>query len=243
MRRIVVAVLLVAVTSVVAASIAQRHRGAPQYTPPKAASTAEASPKALPDAVVPAMPKNEANSGGYFQNDRLKARIVPDSPIEVHAGKSGRVFVEGIWMLESKDHDRVNTAAAALAQLPRLASIRCQVDFYNVAGGKKCEEIQVLLGPTQELVSVGPIDHYEYDVKSWDEVVLIGVGRGPFECQSKVLTIVFASGAVSVSDTPTGAKGCEQFTQTKSYRLARGKYYVDTTPNNDADKMDRSPSK
>ena len=101
----------------------------------------------------------------------------------------------------------------------------------------------MLLGPTPELVSVGPIDDYEYDVQSWDGTRLIAVGRGPWGCQSKVLTITFASGAVSVSDIPTRVRGCEQVTQTNSYRLVRGKHYVDTTPNNDADKMDKPDNK
>ena len=55
-------------------------------------------------------------------------------------------------------------------------------------------------------------------------------------CHRHVLSMSFASGAVSTSDIPTHDKGCETFKQTDSYRLARGQYYVDTTPGNDADK-------
>lgn len=51
-----------------------------------------------------------------------------------------------------------------------------------------------------------------------------------------VLTMTFDSGAVSSADIPTHEKGCEAFPETNSYRLARGNYYVDTSPANDMDK-------
>jgi hypothetical protein len=46
----------------------------------------------------------------------------------------------------------------------------------------------------------------------------------------------FASGIMSVSDIPTRVKGCEMFTETNTYRLKRGNYYIDTSPDNDLDK-------
>ena len=55
-------------------------------------------------------------------------------------------------------------------------------------------------------------------------------------CNRHVLTMTFAAGAVSTSDIPTHEKGCEPFPETNSYRLARGGYYIDTTPGNDAEK-------
>jgi hypothetical protein len=61
-------------------------------------------------------------------------------------------------------------------------------------------------------------------------------GDSASRCQRHVLTMDFDSGAVSVSDIPTRKKGCEAFTETDSYRLVRGNYYVDTSPGNNMDK-------
>jgi hypothetical protein len=53
----------------------------------------------------------------------------------------------------------------------------------------------------------------------------------------------FTSGVVTESDIPTHAKGCEIFTDTNTYQLASGNLYVDTSPNNDADKPTKQDDK
>ena len=99
-------------------------------------------------------------------------------------------------------------------------------------------EIAVTLAAVKGMVSVQDIDTEEYDIDSWDKHGLIASygGDPAAPCQRHDLTMNFESGAVSVSDVPTHKKGCEPFTETNSYRLVRGHYYVDTSPNNDMDK-------
>lgn len=77
-----------------------------------------------------------------------------------------------------------------------------------------------------------------YEVNKWDEHGLTA-SYGEDEssrCQHPVLTLDFDSGAVCVADIPTRKAGCEAFAETDSYKLVRGKYYVDATPGNDLDK-------
>jgi hypothetical protein len=91
------------------------------------------------------------------------------------------------------------------------------------------------------VVPLSPLDEIRADVvctDKWDEHGLTASygGDESSRCQRHVLTIDFDSGAASVSDIPTRKTGCEAFTETDSYRLIWGHYYVDTTPNNDLDK-------
>ena len=98
----------------------------------------------------------------------------------------------------------------------------------------------VTLGPVKDMVIIKDIDDTMYDVDRWDSHGLTasyGGGVRFSRCQRHVLTMDFDSGAVSVSDIPTRKKGCEVFTETNSYRLVRGMYYVDTSPGNDMDKV------
>jgi hypothetical protein len=96
-------------------------------------------------------------------------------------------------------------------------------------------------GSASNSVGIQELDTVEYAIDRWDDRGLIASYGGnesdpSTKCQRHVLTMDFESGAVSVSDIPTHMKGCEAFTVTDSYRLVRGEYYVDTTPNNDGDK-------
>lgn len=88
------------------------------------------------------------------------------------------------------------------------------------------------------MVGIQDLDTTIYDIDQWDEHGLTASygGDEPSRCQRHVLTLDFDSGAVSVSDIPTRKVGCEAFTETDSYKLVRGQYYVDTTPGNDLDK-------
>ncbi|SRR6266851_280842 len=81
-----------------------------------------------------------------------------------------------------------------------------------------------------------------WEIRSWDAHGLlasydpnVSAVATSDRCHHHVLTMTFASGAVSTSDIPTRAKGCEEFPETNSYRLVRGNYYVDTSPANDLD--------
>jgi hypothetical protein len=103
---------------------------------------------------------------------------------------------------------------------------------------KECTEISVTLGVVIVSVSIEDLDTTTYNIDKWDEHGLTASygGDESSRCQRHVLTIDFDSGAVSVSDIPTRKAGCEAFTETDSYKLVRGNYYVDTTPGNDLDK-------
>jgi hypothetical protein len=104
---------------------------------------------------------------------------------------------------------------------------------------KECVETSVTLGLMRDMVSIQDIDDTTYDVDKWDSHGLTASfgGDASSRCQRHVLTMDFESGAVSVADIPTRQKGCEAFTETNSYRLVRGMYYVDASPANDMDKQ------
>jgi hypothetical protein len=84
-----------------------------------------------------------------------------------------------------------------------------------------------------------------WEIKSWDKNSLLAE-YGPFlssttlsdKCQKHVLSIVFSSQTVNASDIPTHGSGCETLKETTSYRLARGWFVIDTSPNNNAIKDD-----
>jgi hypothetical protein len=158
-----------------------------------------------------------------FHNDRLKALSLPDSAI---IGDEHSRLATGFWVSESKD------PAKALV-FPQQVRIRCT--RYD----KECVETSVTLGLMKDMVSIQDIDDTTYDVDKWDSHGLTASfgGDASSRCQRHVLTMDFESGAVSVADIPTRQKGCEAFTETNSYRLVRGMYYVDTSPGNDMDKQ------
>ncbi len=158
-----------------------------------------------------------------FHNERLKANSLADFAI---AGDGESRLVDGFWVSESKDPAKALT-------FPQQVKISCT--RYN----KECMEISVTLGPVKDMVIIQDIDDTIYDVDRWDSHGLTASygGAGFSRCQRHVLTMDFDSSAVSVSDIPTRKKGCEAFTETNSYRLVRGMYYVDTSPGNNMDKV------
>lgn len=159
----------------------------------------------------------------FLQNDRLKTITLPDRLI---MGSDRSRFVSGFWVSESKDLQKKLV-------FPQQVKIEC----HNYAS-KECVEIIVTIAPVKGMVSIQDIDTETYDVNTWDSRGLVASygGDESSRCQRHVLTMEFASGAVSVSDIPTRVKGCEAFSETDSYRLVRGNYYVDTSPENDMDK-------
>jgi hypothetical protein len=173
--------------------------------------------------VVHASGQESKSVGSVFHNERLKSLEVKNFSI---VGSDQYRMVKGMWFPDSKDPGK------ALA-FPQQVRISC-THF-----DKLCRELSVTLASIPTMVSVQDIDETDYDVDTWDAHGLIasyGGEEGNSRCQRHVLTMDFDSGAVSVSDIPTHKKGCEAFTETDSYRLVRGEYYVDTSPKNDMDK-------
>jgi hypothetical protein len=164
-------------------------------------------------------------SPGRFHNERLKTYVLPGPPLLKEQSHSFNALATGFWVSESTDPKK------ALA-LPQQVKIWCSKN------SKECTEISVTLGAVPTLVSIEDVDTTSYGVDKWDERGLTASygGDESSRCQRHVLTLDFDSGAVSVADIPTRKAGCEAFTETDSYKLVRGQYYVDTTPGNDLDK-------
>jgi hypothetical protein len=183
--------------------------------------------------VSPAKASATANDGSttkFLQNDRLKLYTHPDSPIDNY--HKHLVFVSGVWLAESKDEKN------GLA-FPVQAKITCSHGWKQNLG--TCEETTVSIVPASGMVQVGDLDSTTYDITRWDDDGLVA-NETDF-CHLHILTIAFKVGAVAVSDIPTHDVGCEAFLATNSYRLARGHYWIDTTPDNDLDKPSVSPNK
>ena len=163
-----------------------------------------------------------------LSNERLKKIEFEDRPIDVAYGLAS---ADGMWLQESNDPQK------ALI-FPEQVDVSCDKST------KTCRELTVTLGPAGGMVSIMSPEEKDWPIISWDTHGLLA-SYGPDnsksaaaseKCHSHVLTMTFISGAVSTSDIPTHEKGCEEFTETDSYRLVRGNYYVDTSPNNDTDK-------
>jgi hypothetical protein len=186
----------------------------PQQQKPATGST-QVSPRDLATMGVPLPPSS------FFHNERLKATVLSDRSIT--GDKSIRI-VDGLWFPESKDPGKA-------LLFPEQVKIVC------THAGKVCRELSVVLAAAPGMVSIQEINETEYEVASWDARGLVAWhDPGLTGCQRQVLTMDFDSGAVSVSDVPTHRKECAAFTETNTYRLARGTYYVDTSPGNDQDK-------
>jgi hypothetical protein len=191
-----------------------------------AQQTSNTAAPALNSAAQAGQHKKDIPLSDLFHSGRVKASVLSNSAI---IGDSSYRVVEGIWVPESKDPEK------ALV-FPQQVKIQCR----NYGGDNRgCTEISVTLAPTPILVAVQDIDTDEYEIDSWDANGLVASYGGTdisSKCQRHVLTMDFGSGAVSVTDIPTHKKGCEAFTETDSYKLVRGNFYVDTTPNNDSDR-------
>jgi len=165
-------------------------------------------------------------SPGAFHDDRLKMAEDKDTAI---AGDDGLRVVSGMWVLESKDPSK-------RLLFPEQVNITCTRSL------RKCQELKVVLAPMGGTVLIQDPEETTWEINSWDAHGLSASygpdAYGPIseKCHRHMLTMSFASGAVSTSDIPTHEKGCEAFSETDSYRLARGQYYIDTTPGNDANK-------
>lgn len=150
-------------------------------------------------------------------NGRLKMGGFVSLPINA---EGGFLIVDGIWLPES------NTPDDALA-FPEQAKITCD------QSEKVCRELKITLGEViKGMLTIGGPDETEWRISSWDAHGLIATAPSD-KCHSHVLTMTFSSGAISTSDIPTRDKGCEIFHKTNSYRLARGHYWIDTSPGND----------
>ena len=196
--------------------------------------TATASAQVSGEANTQAEKEKTKSPSTPFRNERLKRSEDKDSPIDTF--HNTRVIVDGMWVPESKD-------PAKEIVFPEQVEIICTHSEMT------CEEMKVILGPMTGVVFIDSIDQTIWPITSWDDHGLLA-SYGPEisksvaseRCNRHVLAMTFASGAVSTSDIPTHEKGCEPFTETNSFRLTRGVYYVDTTPGNDGDRPYKSKS-
>jgi len=169
---------------------------------------------------------------GVFHNDRLKRAEDPDYEI---TGDGQWRRVSGMWVPES-DHPANDLL------FKEQVTIACD------RPSSTCKELKIILEPFGGLIFIDGIEETTWQITSWDEHGLLATydadpsanAAASEKCHRHVLSMSFASGAVSASDIPTHEKGCETFKQTDSYRLVRGQYYVDTTPGNDAEKPVKS---
>jgi hypothetical protein len=162
-----------------------------------------------------------------LSNHRLKRVEEGIRPID---DIDGYVTVDGMWTPESSDPKK----SLIFEEQVRITCDKSQ----NI-----CQELTVTIAPSGGMVLIMSPEEKDWPIISWDARGLIA-SYGPQKskypksewCHSHILTMNFASGAVSTSDIPTHEKGCEEFPETDSYRLIRGSYYIDTTPGNDMDK-------
>jgi hypothetical protein len=190
--------------------------------------TAPVSAQSFPETKQQADTEKAKPSSNAFHNERLKRAELKDYPIETF--RDTLVIVDGMWVSESKDPTKEIV-------FPEQVKIIC------TNSEKTCEEMKVILGPMSGVIFIDSIEQTIWPITSWDKNGLlasygpeISASAASDRCHRHVLAMTFASGAVSTSDIPTHEKGCEMFPETDSYRLARGGYYVDTTPGNDAEK-------
>jgi hypothetical protein len=117
------------------------------------------------------------------------------------------------------------------------------VDISCTQNEAVCHELTVPLGVTQDTIFIMHSEETLWPINSWNAdaifasygpVLTAKPGTGD-RCQRHVLSLTLASGAVSKSVVPTNEKGCEAFQKIDTFRLIQGNFYVDTTPNNDAE--------
>jgi hypothetical protein len=171
-----------------------------------------------------------------FHNDRLKRITLPDRPITVFDGFAG---VTGMLLPESTDPKKELV-------FPEQVRITCtRNSLYPEHKQGECAVISQSLGVMGGIVMVNDPEEDQYEITQWDTHGLVAsyTDDSSSKCQLHILTMAFQAGAVSISDIPTHKKGCEAFVETNSYRLVRGQYYVDTSPNNDGDKPYPTKSK
>ncbi|MGD1108459.1 MAG: hypothetical protein ABR865_15570 [Terracidiphilus sp.] len=171
--------------------------------------------------------QKETNLLKLIHNDHIKRFEVAIPSLIVEP--DGSLDADGIWIPEPDDK-------AHQLIYPEQARIICN------KGEQSCLEMQLSFTSVgNEFVMVNGPEETIWPIKSWDKTSLLAE-YGPFpmssklsdKCESHVLSIMFASGAVTTSDIPTDREGCEAIKETNSYRLAGGWYDVDTSPHNDA---------
>jgi hypothetical protein len=161
-----------------------------------------------------------------FGNDRLKAAMFPGSPIDA---SSGIAIAIGMWLPENPAKD------------PSLAEAE-EVEITCTQQKGICEQLVIPLEVTKNKVTLMGPETTLWPISAWDaNEIIASYGPDPAErvgspdrCLRHVLTMTFASGAVSATDVPTHETGCEAFSETNSSRLVYGNFYVDTSPANDS---------
>ncbi len=162
--------------------------------------TVPASAQSITETKQQADKEKAQPSSNPFHNERLKRAELKDYPIETF--HDTLAIVDGMWVPESKDPAK----ALVFAE---------QVKINCTNSEKTCEELKVILEPMSGVVFVD-IDQTIWQITSWDAHGLLA-SYGPDvsaraasdRCNRHVLTMTFATGAVSTSDIPTHEKGCE----------------------------------
>jgi hypothetical protein len=201
------------------------------HQPETRATTAKAEPNARQEALNNSHPEKTPRPGTplskALRNERLKRYEIAAYSI---IGDNDHRLISGVWVPEAKDQ------AKALV-FPEQVNLVCS------NSEKVCRELKVTLGVLEGMISIMDIDETDWPISSWDARGLVAsyapdtsaTAAASDKSHHHVLTMTFDSGAVSTADIPTHEKGCEAFPDTNSYRLARGNYYVDTSPANDMD--------
>lgn len=189
--------------------------------------TVAASTQSIGEANKQADKEKAKPSSNAYRNERLKRAELPDYEI---TGDNQWRSVSGMWVAEAS-HPESDLL------FPEQVTINC------TQPSRTCQELKIVFEPTGGLIFVDGVDETTWQITSWDKHGLLATydadasaNAASEKCHRHVLSMSFASGAVSTSDIPTHEKGCEAFKATDSYRLTRGVYYVDTTPGNDAEK-------
>lgn len=151
-------------------------------------------------------------------------------PISVDQGE---VMVSGMWLPN-------DFSPAKPRNFANEVSITCS------QSEKNCQEVSVSLGATQDRVVVMTPGESDWYINSWTADGLTA-SQGPSlhaplgsadRCQFQTISMTFASGLVFKNTIPVSEKGCEAFKGISTDRLVSGRFYIDTTPENNSEAKD-----
>lgn len=232
-----VAGLLLLSMTCAAAQMPKEARGAPHVAPldvsglvVPAAKPAKTT-KGVDRGVAPRKAKPHKLGGSvssFFHNDRLKIYQGVTTTIPwLIAARGGSFEVKGVLKSESSDPNE------ALV-FPEEDTIICSKSDMT------CQVLEVDLGGFPPLVQIFHPSESSYHINRWDaHGLMASINPSATElppssrrCNTRVLTMTFQEGEVTLTQIPTHAKGCSIYKTAQSYRLELGwEYYVVTTPN------------
>ena len=190
-------------------------------------SVGQVAPALRSETAQRAMSPNDPNAA----KQRLKIWNVPDRPFNDYE-RHHELSVWGVWIPDSKDSKPLD--------LPEQVEIRCKKG-YKKGSPEECAGTTVQLSTgAPEAVLVFSLEKTQYEIESWNDAGLVASHMSA--CRRQTLTIDFGTGLARTSYIPLPGPTCLD-PGTRSYRLVRGYYYVDTTPNNDLDKRKSLPQR